>query len=45
MSAAASRSRCGRTPRIYTSVGRTISARDSNSASVMFNAGVSLGFK
>ena len=30
---------------IYTSVGRTISARDDNSATVTFNAGVSLGFK
>ena len=30
---------------VYSSLGRTILARDSNSASVMFNAGVSLGFK
>jgi hypothetical protein len=30
---------------IYTSVGRTISARDDNSATMMFNAGLSLGFK
>ena len=30
---------------IYTSLGRTISARDDNSATFMFNAGVSLGFK
>ena len=30
---------------IYTSVGRTISARDDNSATFMFNAGVSLGFR
>ena len=29
----------------YTSVGRTISARDDNSATMMFNAGVTLGFK
>jgi hypothetical protein len=30
---------------LYASVGRTISARDSNSATLMFNTGVSLGFK
>jgi outer membrane autotransporter protein len=30
---------------VYTSVGRTISARDDNSATMMFNAGVTLGFK
>ena len=30
---------------IYSSLGRTISARDDNSATLMFNAGVSLGFK
>ena len=30
---------------IYTSVGRTISARDDNSATFTFNTGVSLGFK
>jgi len=30
---------------IYTSLGRTISARDDNSATMMFNAGLSLGFK
>ena len=30
---------------VYSSIGRTILARDSNSASVMFNAGMSLGFK
>ena len=30
---------------VYTSVGRTISARDDNSATFVFNAGVSLGFK
>ena len=30
---------------VYTGVGRTISARDDNSATLMFNAGVTLGFK
>ena len=30
---------------IYSSLGRTISARDDNSATLMFSAGVSLGFK
>jgi hypothetical protein len=30
---------------IYTSLGRTISARDDNSATLMFSAGLSLGFK
>lgn len=30
---------------IYTSVGRTISARDDNSATLMFSAGLTLGFK
>jgi hypothetical protein len=30
---------------IYSSLGRTISARDDNSATFIFNAGVSLGFK
>ena len=30
---------------IYTSIGRTISARDDNSATLMFNAGLSLGFR
>jgi hypothetical protein len=30
---------------IYTSIGRTISARDDNSATLMFNAGVSFGFR
>jgi hypothetical protein len=30
---------------VYTSVGRTISARDDNSATFVFNAGLSLGFR
>ena len=30
---------------VYTSLGRTISARDDNSTTLMFSAGVSLGFK
>jgi hypothetical protein len=30
---------------VYSSLGRTISARDDNSATFTFNAGVSLGFK
>lgn len=30
---------------VYTSVGRTISARDDNSATLVFNAGLSLGFR
>ena len=30
---------------VYTSLGRTISARDDNSATVVFNAGLSLGFR
>lgn len=30
---------------VYSSLGRTISARDDNSATLMFSAGVSLGFK